>query len=125
MESLNLRSQDLVNAQSSGTPSFPSDSGPISKPVIMQRPIFVSLQEQKELVPGVKQSRSRGSGSNHTYTVKFYLVDSKGLLHHAATGIDGGDSHYEYRNQPGFPPLQCHNKSVSCCALAYRVVQCH
>jgi len=114
MDSLNLRSHDLLIGQSSDTPSFPSDSGPSSKPMstIMERPIFVSLQEKKELVPGVKQSRSRGSGSNHTYTVKFYLVDSKGLLHHAATGIDGGDSHYEYTNNIGFPPLQCHNKSV-------------
>lgn len=113
MDSLNLRSHDLLIGQSSDTPSFPSDSGPSSKPMstIMERPIFVSLQEKKELVPGVKQSRSRGSGSNHTYTVKFYLVDSKGLLHHAATGIDGGDSHYEYTNNIGFPPLQCHNKS--------------
>ena len=108
MESLNLHSNDLLIPQGSDTPSFPSDSGPSLNPpsMIMERPIFVSLQEKKELVPGVKQSRSRGSGSNHTYTVKFYLVDSKGLLHHAATGIDGGDSHYEYTNRFGFPPLQ-------------------
>lgn len=76
-----------------------------------ERPTFVSLQERKDLVPGVKQSRSRGTGTNHTYVVKFFLVDSKGLYHHAATGIDGGDSHYEYKNEPGYPHLQCHNKS--------------
>lgn len=86
------------------------------------RPTFVSLQEKKELVPGVKQSRSRGSGSYHTYMVKFFLVDSAGSLHYAATGIDGGDSHYEYTNEAGFPPLQCHNKSVSLVTSRRRVV---
>lgn len=74
------------------------------------KPIYVSLQEKREILPGVKQSRSRGTG-NHTYMLKFFLVDSKGNMHFAATGIDGGDSHYEYTNEPNFPPLSCHNKS--------------
>ena len=74
------------------------------------KPIYVTLHEEREVLAGVKQSRSRGTG-NHTYVLKFFLVDSKGNLHFAATGIDGGDSHYEYTNEPGFPPLACHNKS--------------
>lgn len=98
----------------------PSDAIPIGEDVDVSapnatsvddsKPIFVTLQEEREVLPGVKQSRSRGTG-NHTYVLKFFLVDSKGNLHFAATGIDGGDSHYEYTNEPNFPPLSCHNKS--------------
>jgi len=85
-------------------------SGPKSVSVADSKPIFVTLHEEREVIPGVKQSRSRGTG-NHTYALKFFLVDSKGSLHFAATGIDNGDSHYEYTNEPNFPPLACHNKS--------------
>ena len=89
-----------------------STGTPVMVPIVdTERPIYVSLQEKREIVPGVKQNRSRGSGGNHTYVVKFFLVDSKGGLHYAATGVDGGDSHYEYTNEPGFPYLSCHNKS--------------
>lgn len=100
---------------------FQPGSSVVGSEKLKERPIFVSLQEKKELVPGVKQARSRGSGNTHTYMVKFFLVDSKGQMHYAATGIDGGDSHYEYTNEPGFPHLQCHNKSVR----AWCFVQCY
>lgn len=93
-----------------GTPQGASVFIPTSNEQV-ERPIFVSLQERKDLVHGMKQSRSRATGTNHTYVIKFFLVDSRGLYHHAATGIDGGDSHYEYKNEPGYPHLQCHNKS--------------
>lgn len=79
-------------------------------PNLEQKPIFVSLQEKRDIVHGSKVRNSR-SGSSHTYAIKFHLVDSAGKMHLAAVGYDGGDSHYQYSNQPEFPPLSCHNKT--------------
>lgn len=98
-----------MNTETS-TPMDGKNGGEEAITEVEAKPIFVTLQEKREVLPGVKQSRSRGTG-NHTYMLKFFLVDSKGNLHFAATGIDGGDSHYEYTNEPNFPPLSCHNKS--------------
>ena len=78
-------------------------------PNLDQKPIFVSLQEKREIVHGSKVRSSR-AGTSHTYAIKFFLVDSVGNSHFAAVGYDGGDSHYQYSNRPEFPPLSCHNK---------------
>eukprot|EP00205_Picochlorum_sp_RCC944_P000475 CAMPEP_0182611976 /NCGR_PEP_ID=MMETSP1330-20130603/16230_1 /TAXON_ID=464278 /ORGANISM="Picochlorum sp., Strain RCC944" /LENGTH=386 /DNA_ID=CAMNT_0024831449 /DNA_START=190 /DNA_END=1346 /DNA_ORIENTATION=+ len=79
-------------------------------PNLDQKPIFVSLQEKREIVHGSKVRNSR-AGTSHTYAIKFFLVDSVGNSHFAAVGYDGGDSHYQYSNRPEFPPLSCHNKT--------------
>lgn len=74
-------------------------------------PVFVNLVERKD-VAGGKPPKSHRGGSlhGHNYVIRFFLVDSKGHHHLAATGIDNGDSHYEYSNHTGFPALFCHNK---------------
>jgi len=38
--------------------------------------------------------------------VNFFLVDSDGNSHLAAHGVDTGNSHYNYTNEPGFPELK-------------------
>lgn len=76
-----------------------------------EQPIYVSLRETRETMPGSKGRSSRGGATHHTYAIKFYLVDSLGRQHFAAVGYDGGDSHYQYTNQPEFPKLSCHNKA--------------
>ena len=60
-------------------------------PNLEQKPIFVSLQEKRDIVHGSKVRNSR-SGSSHTYAIKFHLVDSAGKMHLAAVGYDGGNS---------------------------------
>lgn len=77
-----------------------------------EEPVFVNLVERKD-VAGGKPPKSHRGGSlhGHNYVIRFFLVDSKGHHHLAATGIDNGDSHYEYSNQTGFPALFCHNKA--------------
>lgn len=76
-------------------------------------PVYVQLKEERE--PSGTRSRSSrsgsGGGSHHKYTLRFYLVDTLGGIHHCATGIDVGDSHYEYHNETGFPFLHCFNKT--------------
>ena len=74
-------------------------------------PIYVNIVERKETAGGkpTKSYRST-SGHSHSYIIRFFLVDNHGNHHVAATGIDNGDSHYEYKNEPGFPKLECHNK---------------
>lgn len=97
--------QPLVHAQGVVPTQLPA--GMI--PNLDQKPIFVSLQETREVVHGSKVRNSR-SGASHTYAIKFHLIDSAGKAHFAAVGYDGGDSHYQYSNQPEFPALSCHNK---------------
>jgi hypothetical protein len=101
-----LNGGDLMTS-TTGT-EFSSDlatgTGPINDPV------FVQLVEARVQASNRPQKSYRGGTHAHTYGIQFFLVDSKGIQHLAATGVDNGDSHYEYTNEPGFPTLHCHNK---------------
>jgi hypothetical protein len=79
-------------------------TGPIDDPV------FVQLVEARVQTSNRLSKSHRGGNHVHSYAIRFFLVDSKGNQHLAATGVDNGDSHYEYTNEPGFPTLNCHNK---------------
>eukprot|EP00890_Picochlorum_soloecismus_P000651 jgi/Picsp_1/1587/NSC_05065-R1_---NA--- len=59
------------------------------------RPLYVSFEQ--EISPSKKH-------------VNFFLVDSNGNSHLAAHGIDTGNSHYVYTNEPGFPELKVTNR---------------
>jgi hypothetical protein len=85
------------------------DSGTGTGPI--EDPVFVQLVEARVQTSNRPSKAHRGGTHAHTYAIRFFLVDSKGNQHLAATGIDNGDSHYEYANEPGFPSLQCHNKA--------------
>lgn len=100
-----LNDQEIKPDMQQDGPAVEEPSGPQAP----SEPVFVSLFERKEPTTG-KPVRSRNA-SGHTYTIRFFLVDSTGHHHLAATGIDAGDSHYEYTNEEGFPFLQCHNKT--------------
>jgi hypothetical protein len=79
---------------------------------LVGEPVFVQLREERETTgTRPRSARSSGSGAHHRYTLRFYLVDNTGALHHCATGIDVGDSHYEYNNETGYPGLHCFNKT--------------
>ncbi|KAL4526835.1 hypothetical protein Ndes2526A_g01264 [Nannochloris sp. 'desiccata'] len=88
--------------------AFTSDTATRTGPI--EEPVFVQLVEARFQTSNRPQKSHRGGNHAHTYGIRFFLVDSKGNQHLAATGVDNGDSHYEYTNQPGFPTLQCHNK---------------
>lgn len=111
---------DLMQQQAAHVDAVvnPADAQPAAAQVPNPTPhdtdlVYTTLYESKEAAPpGMRPTRSRGGGGGH-YVVKFFLVDSQGKLHHAATGIDSGDSHYEYTNETGYPALHAHNKAVS------------
>lgn len=58
----------------------------------------------------MKAKESHGSKKFH----KFYLVDSTGTRHLAATGEDTGDAHYNYASSRPFNgrfgAVSCHNR---------------
>ena len=72
--------------------------------------VYVSFEEKKDVSDHRKPVRKSGGG--HTYTVKFYLVDTHGVEHLAACGEDQGDAHYLYGNVGAYPFLRANNKNV-------------
>jgi len=114
---------DSAVADAGGEPRQPEEAGPsgaggdaagappAAAPAAPPGPVYLTLEEKRE-ESGMKPAKSRGHGQ-HTYTIRFFLVDSTGMRHLAATGIDMGDSHYQYTNQTGFPALMAANKGVS------------
>jgi len=101
-----LNNGDLMTT-TTGT-AFASDTATGTGPI--EDPVFVQLVESRVQTNNRPQKSHRGGTHAHTYSIQFFLVDSKGNQHLAATGVDNGDSHYEYTNERGFPTLQCHNK---------------
>jgi hypothetical protein len=74
--------------------SPPSTAAP-KETATKSAPLYVSFEQEV------------GKSGKH---VNFYLVDDKGNSHLAAHGVDVGDNHYVYTNEPGFPELKATNR---------------
>lgn len=108
-----IEEKEMVPVEDSKDKGVVADANNVSLLASVAEPVYVQLKEERE-PSGSRPRSSRNAGvggSQHKYTLKFYLIDTAGGTHHCATGIDIGDSHYEYNNETGFPFLNCCNKT--------------
>ena len=75
--------------------SPPSTAAP-KETATKSAPLYVSFEQEM--------------GTSSKY-VNFYFVDDKGNSHLAAHGLDIGENHFFYTNEPGFPELKTTNRN--------------